>query len=412
MALSVKVGSFTPNGSTGNQAITGVGFQPKVVLFYGYRTGGGGWIEGFFGAASSSTARWVSLYHHRDFADKVARKLNTGKCIEVTDHLSTNGSADFVSNDSDGFTINVTQSFSATSIAHYIAIGGTDVSALVGSFDSNTTTGNQSVTGVGFQPKSVLFGFAAKNTTGALDATASSLGVGWGLSSSSRGSTNHFINTDVSTNSQAIELTTRCIVHITAALAIDEEADYVSNDADGFTVNWVTKSATAIKIGYVALGGTAQYFAGSFNQPASTGNQAVTGTGFTPSLEVFLSQGKAANASATAEGRIVVGGATSSSNRGYKSVTMQNAVDSTTNPDFANGTTKTIRHLSTAGATETEADFVSQDADGFTVNWSTADATAREHIYLAVGAAAGGAGGQIPNWPTFQKNGFWAPQLT
>ena len=31
--LLTKAGSFTGSGSTGNQSVTGVGFQPKVVLF-------------------------------------------------------------------------------------------------------------------------------------------------------------------------------------------------------------------------------------------------------------------------------------------------------------------------------------------------------------------------------------------
>ena len=31
------------------------------------------------------------------------------------------------------------------------------------------------------------------------------------------------------------------------------------------------------------------------------------------------------------------------------------------------------------------ADFTSQNADGFTLNWTTADATARQNFYLAVG---------------------------
>ena len=34
MALSVKSGTFAINTSTGNQAISGLGFQPKIVLFF------------------------------------------------------------------------------------------------------------------------------------------------------------------------------------------------------------------------------------------------------------------------------------------------------------------------------------------------------------------------------------------
>lgn len=41
----------------------------------------------------------------------------------------------------------------------------------------------------------------------------------------------------------------------------------------------------------------------------------------------------------------------------------------------------------------TSADFVSMDADGFTVNNGTVDATAREIGYFAIGAAASAGGG-------------------
>jgi hypothetical protein len=46
-------------------------------------------------------------------------------------------------------------------------------------------------------------------------------------------------------------------------------------------------------------------------------------------------------------------------------------------------------HSTQASTTDAEADLNSFDADGFTLNWSTADATAREFIYLAFGSDAG-----------------------
>jgi len=33
MAMDFKLGSFNMSGSSGNQAVTGVGFQPKGVMF-------------------------------------------------------------------------------------------------------------------------------------------------------------------------------------------------------------------------------------------------------------------------------------------------------------------------------------------------------------------------------------------
>jgi hypothetical protein len=57
---------------------------------------------------------------------------------------------------------------------------------------------------------------------------------------------------------------------------------------------------------------------------------------------------------------------------------------------------KAITHISGNTPTvDAEADFVSQDSDGFTINWGTADATARENLYFAFGAAATAAARRI-----------------
>ena len=42
-------------------------------------------------------------------------------------------------------------------------------------------------------------------------------------------------------------------------------------------------------------------------------------------------------------------------------------------------------------STNAEADLTTLDSDGFTVNWTTADATAREFYYLLLGSSAAAA---------------------
>ncbi len=62
MALSLDQGSFALNTSTGNQAVTGVGFEPKVILFYLVDATGDGSAASYafgLGSAISSTERFA-----------------------------------------------------------------------------------------------------------------------------------------------------------------------------------------------------------------------------------------------------------------------------------------------------------------------------------------------------------------
>jgi hypothetical protein len=401
MAASVKVGTFNINTSTGNQSITGVGFTPKAVIFSFFREGLSGsdqFYEHSFGVATSSSQRWAWASDNCNYCDQCGSLYDTTKCISIINIGTVQTAADFVSHDADGFTINVTTAEADTRTIHYIAIGGDDVSAFAGTFDSNTSTGNQSATGVGFQPKAVLFAHGPKNTTGAAITNRHQLGLGAAVSSSSRWSTYYIGTNSVTSNEQGLQVTDKCIVSTSTALAIDEAADFVSHDSDGFTVNWTTKSATAIKIGYLALGGTAQYALGTITQPTTTGSQSVTGLAFQPVGELFVSQMKAASASATDHSGQMVGAAVSSSEELVAELYSQNGVDVTGDPDALTSTTACIQAIAGAGTALATADFTSQNSDGFTVNWSAADAVQREICYLAIGSAAAGGGG--PSTPT------------
>src|SRR5207244_5441114 len=68
--------------------------------------------------------------------------------------------------------------------------------------------------------------------------------------------------------------------------------DFVSNNADGFTVNVVTADATSRRVFYLALGGLTNAVVGNYQTPATTtGNQTITGLGFQPDLLMVLSYG-------------------------------------------------------------------------------------------------------------------------
>lgn len=116
----------------------------------------------------------------------------------------------------------------AITAANLLALGNTGVSK-IGAFsrDLSTASGNQSITGVGFQPSLIIF-FAAINN--------SSINCfGWGSAVLSTVMWNKYITTagDWGITNNAVILVN------TAAGSVQSSADINSFDADGFTLAWV-----------------------------------------------------------------------------------------------------------------------------------------------------------------------------
>lgn len=132
MAIYIKHGTYTGDGSGSDRAITGIGFQPKVVIVKG--------------ASSGSQIRIDSMPsgESKQFDSSVAFDTD---CI--------------VSLDSDGFTVapNATQSNSVNFNAidyYYIAFGGDSSDIATGTYTGNGSDNRDVVTSLSFQPDMVL----------------------------------------------------------------------------------------------------------------------------------------------------------------------------------------------------------------------------------------------------------------
>lgn len=397
-ALNVFTSSFLMNNSTGNQAITGVGFQPKVVIFFSALKadpqGNADDIAYMFGAAASSTKRFSSGAADINYGQaSPATKDNFSNVLCIyfySKPLVGYAAADFVSQDSDGFTINVTTAASATYRIFYVALGGSDLTADVGSFTAPAGTGNQSYTGVGFRPNAMIFSSFANSVVTTENNWQNYIGWATSLNQGvviTRGTGASTYNAGTQFNSQ--QLSTSCLGGV-AGGANDGLANFVSNDADGWTLNWTNTGGSYVH-GYIALKG-ANVKVGSFSENTSTGNQSVSGVGFQPSLVMFNSQSKASTSSIqTSYTSQMFGVATSSSSRRVFAVQDSNGVPSgqcqrrTSEALCLTHITGTA--VSASPTVNAEADFVSMDTDGFTINMSTADATSREVLYMAIGQA-------------------------
>jgi len=413
MALHSKVGVIQSRATTGNQSYTGVGFQPKLVIFYKMFASADG-SRHMFGVAMSASQEWSCSYdnqHNLSTANENSAFRNDA-CIADEAAGSELRKADFVSMDADGFTLNWSIASTAQDV-NYLALGGDDLDVDIGTFNLATSTGNQSVTGIGFQPKGVMFANCLDNVTPGFFTGAANWSLGVGVSSSSRWAmaAHSQDNTGAATNGSAL-VVDKCLIR-SSATAIAHAADFVSNDADGFTINVTSAPASPGRMfGYLALGGAARFAAGTFAQATSTGNQSVTGVGFQPAAVFFAGRGKASGTTTTSGAAVMIGAAVSSSSQsvGYDS-SLHNA-DPTDTSRFRS-TSSCIVATADGGATAlAQAAFVSHDADGFTVNNTTVDATSRVVAFLAIGAAVSDATDVTLSGPTSGEFGVASSNFT
>lgn len=395
MALDVASGSFLGPTATGNQSVTGVGFQPKaLILFSGHDDtdpdGRHSNLSGVFGFAVSTSQRGTMCWADDDAesTSEVSQDFKTDRVIFVRKHGASGtvvGDADFVSFDADGFTLNWITDFGAVNI-HYLVLGGADLTdAAVVNFTKATTTGNDSITGVGFQGDLVLL----MGNTGVTAGTKEdhySFFLGAAKSSSERWCSNGFSKDGAATsNTGRSQRTNRCIIKTDEDGTIISEADFVSMDTDGFSLNYLTANAVASEYFALVLKG-GSYDLDSFNSATSTGNQSVTGVGFQPKGDFLSTFNAAASGSVLDNYFQTYGVGISATNRRMQWFQAEDAF-STTNVNSDLQTALLHRAYSGSSTIIAEADFVSQDSDGFTVDWNTVDAISREFLYFAMADA-------------------------
>src|SRR5437870_6193596 len=127
-------------GATGNQAYTGIGFQGKLLIIESVNRADAAAHTGdaadaciSLGAATSSTNRICMSGRSKDnlATSAVSNSRNDNLIIRLYDGAASLETADFVSFDADGFTINWTK-VGATRSYICTVLGGDDFQAIVG----------------------------------------------------------------------------------------------------------------------------------------------------------------------------------------------------------------------------------------------------------------------------------------
>jgi len=397
MAVNAALGAINAPAATGSQATTGLGITPDALIFLANimtAAGNASDAQMSIGFSTGASNQVSSGYNSNDASasSDVVRQVLTNRVVGTYTGGTTvaNLNVDMTSHDADGFTLNYNNTINGADIS-YLGLSGTDIlGATAGNFAAATSTGNQAVTGIGFQPNLVLFitnlqtasGVANNNSCfsfGATDGT-NQWACGLGLQ-----------NAQATMNNRRGFYTNRCImVPAAGSNVMAHDAAITSMDADGFTVNWQTAPGAAYIVGYLALSVT-NAKVGTFNQATTTGNQATTGVGFTPEVLMMASAGHDTANAIVDTARFSIGAGISSSARwAYWTGDEDAAADSRAESRYATDKIVTMADEATGGSPTVlaEADLVSLDSDGFTVNWTTADATARNIGYIAMGGAS------------------------
>jgi len=405
-ATNVKVGTFTKITTTGNQSITGLGFQPKAIIFFWSRNT----VNATATAPRSQGIGFTDCTNQRVVAiaeDDNAGTSNAGRYRSESNVIVilSNGTpavesrASFVSCDADGFTINWAVSSATAHIINYIALGGPDITNVkAGTFTLTNTTGNQSVTGLGFRPEFLMFLWSFTEN---VDTATAGLEMGFGFADAfgNQGSiANSVKDNEAANKTKYSQQRTDQVILLTNAGAQDALASFVSMDNDGFTVNKSDAPAANTPIFYLAIRG-GSHKVGNFLQPTATGVQSITGVGFQPQGLVLFSRNQAAGTTLAAPATISFGA-------GGQAITSRTVVwgqsmnkDPSQTAVYTDNTKimvmRTLSGTGGAGTINAQADLQSFDADGFSLNWTTADTTQRQIIYWAIG-----------NSPTFNQSAY------
>jgi hypothetical protein len=263
----------------------------------------------------------------------------------------------------------------------------------------NTTT---AISGLGFTPKALRFywvGLQSNSPTAASSQVVQQRrGVGFASSATSRAAVGTFSN-DAAGNADcgSVFTTTAVAITVDGTGAVDGLLDISSFDADGFTLIVDDVAIANITVFWEAWGGDeiSNVTIGSIAEPAATGTQSYTATGFvaTPATSdqcVMFAGVQTINVSGTGQAQdsgLHVGFATSTSTANNITVSGNSDDGSATmDTDGYNYTGDCISMIVIAGGTavNSRATLTGFGTDFFTLNWLARATTNRRTIYMAI----------------------------
>jgi hypothetical protein len=400
MGLERASGTFSQSAA-GDRVISGLSFQPKLIYLIGCDDAPLDSISGdetrlVIGVGSGVAAGaqgCVAVINEDGATTSNMRQCIFDDRIYVDPRLANgalDGSATLSAISSDGFTINFTGGYATAKNFAWVAIGGDGVSAEVKRFSLANAGATQDFTGFGFEPSAMQFLSIGNSTINPAAAGAFGAGVSFGVID---GAGNEWVTCFRSENAQGTADTgsffnsSACLAAfpVTDANSLDFVADFNSWLATGVRLNVPNLPASSTTpFLAIALDGVASK-AGIGTRPTSATTDVETGAGLTPEIGFFSSNAAQVSGSARAGVRWFFGidlGGTEEYALAYGD---EDGVGTISNSSyFSTASSFQEFHSNVSGFTAV-AQVQSFDTDGFTLSFSSADASAVDYGYFLLG---------------------------
>lgn len=249
------------------------------------------------------------------------------------------------------------------------------------------TSGNVSVTGVGFKPTLIkIMGYAPNSLQNDF---RFGMGAASGPTTDEQFCLAIYATTGGATTQNKKTFRDLLFFALGENSAVTHEMTLVSFDNDGFTVNLATATPTNISMNVVLID-LVDVAVSKFWLPNVNGNVTATGLAFQPTAIEVFPEFSSVHENVNSDARITMGAATASQQYCI-TVASEDSVSTTVTSRFQTSSSIMAVYNTIAGAGETalslEYDFVGFTSDGFTLNAVAAVGFSQNLSYIAYGAA-------------------------
>ena len=419
----VAMGTFVQKTTgTGTQQVPHtLGFTPQALIIFGGSSTSSTAIQDGYGitlgmtdgtlqrahaaaslAASQITASFDAAHGARRVSNAIITMPKPG--LTAGDGPTTAANATWVSYNSTSFTINWTINDNVPRTFAWVALGlSSGLSVKLQEWTYTQTTGTQSVTGVGFQPQLVwhITSYVDSLTGGPFsdgNAGGARMMIG-AMTPSAQWASNMDVPTGGDVSATWVETNKSLIWGNYAVVSINGptvlfpifQANYVSMDADGFTVNKVQNHAPLFNdplVMSLCIAGLPNVALGTLGQPLPTSppvHASTTGVGFNPQFMFNVSDGTPVN-NVLKQGTSYSFGATVGTVQ-YATALSQRQNAGPVAAQMGNTSETEIQLSSTMAEAKLVGSYYSFDPDGFTLNYTTQAEMAQPNgVYLAFNA--------------------------
>lgn len=403
MAIKAAVARVASNTGTGTQDITVTDFgTPKAALFfinYAITDGTAADHAGVTYGATDGTNEWCvhGTSEHGQATTDTDSEITATKCviINLPGTANADGEATFSAWITDGVRINWTNAPAAAYLLTVVLFGGDDLSAFVGSqVMTDTENATATVSDVGFEAHLVFSAVSDFRNAGSLVGVHNRNGFGVVHNDGAAGITqrSHGIRNDnggAADNVGNIMSTTHGAV-ISFGGSTDWGASYDAFTSSGFDITELDGGGNNSLVHYLCLAGASpsDFAVGTYTTPTSTGNDSITGVGFTPQMMILgMTLLEAADQNRT-DARAGSTGVSVFDTSAEFSTTygMEDGADPTNTQSLSDDTAVNIPlHDGAAGVVGA---YSAMEADGAQLNFSAVHANAKYFWWAAIKAEA------------------------